>query len=115
MDNDYVEVKKSSIGQFEDGWGVFAKKDFKKGDIVVQWNLKSLTQDEYNLLSDYDKSNFCHKRNGIMYYYSIPERYVNRSNTPNVVPDFESQTNIALRDIKKGEEISIPLNFVEDF
>lgn len=110
-----VEVRKSTIGQFEDGLGVFATKDFKKGEVVFQWNLQVLTREEYDKLSEYEKNNFCRKREGVMYHYPIPERYVNRSDLPNVLPDFEKQADIALRDIKKGEELSIPATFVEDY
>jgi hypothetical protein len=110
-----VEVRKSTIGQFEDGLEVFAIKGFKKGEIVVQWNLQVLTHEAYDKLSEYEKNNFCHKRGGVIYYYPIPERYVNRSDSPNVFPDFEKQADVALRDIKKGEELSIPANFVEDY
>lgn len=110
-----VEVRKSTIGQFKDGLGVFATKDFKKGEIVVQWNLQVLTHEAYGKLSEYEKNNFCHKREGVIYYYPIPERYVNRSDSSNVFPDFEKQADIALRDIKKGEELAIPATFMEDY
>ena len=39
-----VQLKKSGIGQFEDGLGVFASRDFKAGEIVIKWNLKTLTE-----------------------------------------------------------------------
>lgn len=110
-----VEVRKSNIGQFEDGLGVFACRDFKKGEVVVQWNLKILTQEECDKLPEYEKNNFTHKREGVWFFYPVPERYVNRSNAPNVFPDFENQADIALRDIKKDEELSIPDTFVEDY
>jgi hypothetical protein len=110
-----VSVRKSGIGQFEDGLGVFANREFKKGEIVIKWNLKALSQEEYNKLTEYEKNNFCHKRNGIQYYYPIPERYVNRFKNPNVVPDFEKEANIALRDIKQGEELFILDTIQEDF
>jgi hypothetical protein len=110
-----VLVKKSDIGQFEDGLGIFANREFKKGEIVIKWNLKTLAQEEYNKLTEYEKNNFCHKRDGIQYYYPVPERYVNRSKHPNVYPDFEKEADIALRDIKKGEELSILDTTQEDF
>ena len=115
MNFEDVEVKKSDIGQFQDGLGVFARRNFKKDEVVIKWNLISLAQEEYEKLSEYEKNNFCHKRDGVWYYYPIPERYVNRSSTPNVFPDFENQADIALRDIKKGEELSILDTFIEDY
>jgi hypothetical protein len=110
-----ILLKESKIGQFDDGIGVFANQDFKKGEIVIKWDLKILSDEEYKNLPEYEKINFCHQRNGIRWLYPDPERHVNRFHTPNVVPDFEKQANIALRDIKKGEELSIADNTVEDF
>ena len=108
-------LKKSKIGQFDDQIGAFANRDFKKGEVVIKWNLKALSEDEYEKLPQYEKDNFCHHRNGIRWLYPDPERHVNRFSHPNVVPDFEKQANIALRDIKKGEEICIAENTIEDF
>ena len=110
-----VEVKKSNIGQFEDGLGVFATREFKKGEIVIKWNLQILSEDKYRKVSDYERENFCHIRNGKIYLYPDPERHVNRSEHPNVYPDFEKKADIALRNIKQGEEISILDSIKEDF
>lgn len=110
-----VQLKESKIGQFDDGIGVFANRDFKKGEVVIKWHLKSLSDEEYKNLSEYEKSNYCHQRGGIYWLYPDPERHVNRFHSPNVIPDFEKQANIAIRDIKKGEELSIADNTVEDF
>lgn len=109
-----VEVKKSQIGQFKDGLGVFALKDFKIGDVLIKWNLKILTEQEFKNLPASEKY-FTHKRKGKIYLYPDPERHVNRSAEPNAYPDFEFGADIALRDIKNGEEISIPKNASEDF
>lgn len=43
MDFGDVFVKKSEIGQFEDNLGVFAQRDFRKGEVVIKWKLKILT------------------------------------------------------------------------
>lgn len=110
-----VQLKKSGIGQFEDGLGVFANRDFKKGEVVIKWDLKILTEDQFQELPLYEKENFCHKRNGIRYYYPDPERHVNRFKKPNVFPDFKMKANIVLRDIQKGEELSILDTTQEDF
>lgn len=115
MDFEDVSVGQSYIGQFEDGLGVFTKRDFKQGEVVIKWHLQMLSQEEFDQLSEYERNNFCHKRGGVIHYYPIPERYVNRSDNPNVYPDFEKEANIALRDIKCGEELSIPAAAVEDF
>ncbi len=110
-----VQIKKSGIGEFDDGLGVFANREFKKGEVVIKWNLKILTKDEYEELPEHDQENFCHTRSGITYYYPDPERHVNRSEDPNVFPDFEKEANIALHDIKQGEELSILDSTKEDF
>lgn len=107
-----ILLKESEIGQFDDRIGAFANRDFKKGEVIIQWNLKALSEHEYEKLPQYEKVNFCHHRNGIRWLYPDPERHVNRFSHPNVVPDFEKQANIALRDIMKGEELSIADNMV---
>lgn len=112
--NDVI-IKQSKIGQFEDGLGCFAKRDFKKGEIVIAWKLKILSEEQFNTLTKYERLNFTHMRNGIRYLYPAPERYVNRSSHPNVYPDFDRKANIAMRDIKKDEELSIAANTIEDF
>ena len=114
MLQDNVEIRKSNIGQFNDGLGVFALRDFKKGEKVIKWNLTTLTEEEYAQLPDAEK-HFTHKRKGVIYYYPEPERHVNRYENPNVYPDFETNADIALRDIKKGEELSIKKDTNEDF
>ncbi len=115
MDFADVSIGQSSIGQFVDGLGVFAKRSFKQGEVVIKWHLQMLSQEEFDQLSVYERNTFCHKRSGVIYYYPMPERYVNRSDNPNVYPDFEKEANIALRDIKCGEELSIPAAVKEDF
>ena len=110
-----ILLKESKIGQFEDGIGAFANRDFKKGEVVIKWDLKALSNGEYENLPEYEKNNFCHQRDGVHWLYPDPERHVNRFHSPNVVPDFEKQANIAIRDIKKGEELSIADNTIEDF
>lgn len=110
-----ILLKESKIGQFDDGIGAFANRDFKKGEVVIKWDLKMLSDEEYESLPEYEKNNFCHHRGGIHWLYPDPERHVNRFHNPNVIPDFEKQANIAIRDIKKGEELSIADNTVEDF
>lgn len=110
-----ILLKESKICQFDDQIGAFANRDFKKGEVVIKWNLEALSEDEYEKLSQYEKDNFCHYRSGIRWLYPDPERHVNRSSHPNVTPDFEKQANIALRDILKGEELSIAENTLEDF
>ena len=98
-----ILIKKSKIGQFNKG--VFANRNFKKGEIVIKYNLKALTNEEYRNLLEKEKP-FTHKIFGKMYLYSSPEKYVNHSSNPNTIQDLKEKCDIALRDIKKGEEIT---------
>lgn len=115
---DDVAVRKSTVGQFLK-WGidkgVFAERDFKEGEIVVRYSLRHLTDQEYQDLPEIERELFTHTRNGVIHLYPIPERYVNRSSDPNTIPDFDKGGDVALRDIRKGEEITIPKEIEEDF
>jgi hypothetical protein len=88
-----------------DGKGVYAVRDFKKDEIVIKYNLKKLTPQEYEALPEKEKW-FVHKHWGAIHLYSIPERYVNHSDKPNTYQDLIKQCDIALRDIQKGEMIT---------
>ncbi len=98
-----IVIKKSSIGQFDKG--VFANRDFKKGDVVIKYNLKALTKEEFGKLPKSEKK-FTHEHRKQIYLYSIPERYVNHSTDPNTRQDLKKKCDVAIRDIKKGEEIT---------
>ena len=102
---DKISIRKSEIGQFENGLGVFADKNFKKGETVIVYHLRPLTPKEYKALASSEKQFvYVHKRK--KYLYSVPERFVNHSSTPNTYQDLEQQCDIALRNIKLGEEIT---------
>lgn len=88
-----------------DGKGVFASKDFKKGETVICYHLQPLTKEEYYKLPDREKQ-FVHRHRGTYMLYGIPERYVNHSHTPNTYQDLNRRCDIALKDIKKGEMIT---------
>lgn len=99
-----VKIKKSNIGQFTKG--VFANKDFKKGEIVLRYgNLKPLTKKEFEKLPKSEKQ-FTHKHWGVIYLYPIPARYVNHSSNPNTTQNLKDRYDIAIRKIRKGEEIT---------
>ena len=98
-----VIIKKSKIGQFDKG--VFANKNFKKGEIVIRYNLKLLTEQEFQKLSKSEKR-FTHKHWGKIYLYQSPARYVNHSLNPNTIQNLKDCCDIAARNIKKGEEIT---------
>jgi hypothetical protein len=87
------------------GKGVYANRDFKKGEVVIKYNLKPLTKEEYKNLPKNEKM-FTHTHWGVTYLYSEPERYVNHSKNPNTYQNLTNQCDIALRDIKTGEMIT---------
>lgn len=88
------------------GKGIYAARNFKKGEIVIQYNLKPLTFVGYKALPKSEQM-FTHTEHGQIYLYSEPERYVNNSNNPNVYNDLERKADVALRDINKGEAITV--------
>ncbi len=96
-----VVIKRGNIF----GKAVFANRDFKKGEIVIKYKLKLLTGKQFQNLSEKEK-NFTHKHWDIIYLYSSPERYVNHSDNPNTSQDLKKQCDIAIKAIKKGEEIT---------
>lgn len=87
------------------GKGVFAERDFKKGEVVIKYQLKQLDDVAFAALPDTEKM-FTHRHGGVIHLYSEPERYVNHSDDPNTYQDLEEGCDIALRDIKKGEAIT---------
>lgn len=87
------------------GKGAYANRDFKKGEVVIKYNLKPITKAEYNELPESEKK-FTHAYKGQIFLYPEPERYVNHSENPNTYQDHILKADIALRDIKKGELIT---------
>jgi SET domain-containing protein len=94
-----IVVKKSKIN----GKGVFAKRDFKKGEIILQWNPKIITKIESDKLTIKQKNYLFHEKNKY-FLMQVPEKYVNHSCEPNTTA--KDKSDIAKRDIKKGEEIT---------
>ncbi len=95
--NDVI-VKKSKIR----GLGVFAGKGFKKGEVVVKWDISDkITKKEYD--SSKDKKYLVKiGRNYIR--MKAPAKYVNHSCAPNTT--VKNFCDVAKKDIKKGEEIT---------
>jgi len=97
---DSVIVNESQI----DGKGAFTARDFKKGEIVIKWDTshKVLPEDVEKLsLEEKKHTAFMGKD---VFLQQAPARYVNHSCEPNtLVKDY---CDIAIRDIKKGEEVT---------
>ncbi len=94
-----IIIKKSKI----QGKGVFANKDFKKGEIILKWNPKKITKKEADKLTTKQKHYLYEERNKYFLMQS-PEKYVNRSCNANTKP--KNLCDVAVRNIKKGEEIT---------
>lgn len=89
-----------------EGKGVYAGRDFRKGEIVKFYHLKKLTQDEFDRLPSAERW-FVHTFYNEMYLFPEPSRYTNHSADPNARPDLRRMCDIAVRPIKKGEMITI--------
>ncbi len=87
------------------GKGVYANRDFKVGEIVIEYHLKPLTEDEFRDLSEAEKI-FVHTHWGIKHLYSEPERYVNHSSNPNTAQDLNKRCDVAIRNIHRGKMIT---------
>lgn len=87
------------------GKGVYAARDFREGELVMKYNLRELTQGEFNTLP-YDERIFTHSFWGKIFLYPTPARYVNHSPKPNTRQDLKKMCDYATRSIKKGEMIT---------
>src|SRR5712692_7493693 len=99
--NDDIEIRQSSIS----GRGVFARRQFRKGETVFRWdlsqkigrgNIDSLSSEQHHFLNPFNDDFFV--------LLGEPERYVNHSCANNT--RVEQFTDVAVRDILPGEEIT---------
>lgn len=107
-----VVVKKSA----KEGKGVFAARDFKKGEVVVKWDTShKLTTEELKKISKDDQNHTDYVGQGLYVVMQAPAKFVNHSCEPNTY--VKDAQDIALRDIKKGEEITTDysINGVDDW
>lgn len=97
-----LTIGKGSMG----GKAIYAARPFKKGEVVVQIELKPISFKDFKALSPEDFL-AAHNLNGQIYLFQGGlARYVNHSDTPNVALDFEKRADIALHDIAVGEKIT---------
>jgi uncharacterized protein len=97
----HVIVKESGIN----GKGVFATKNFKKGEVVIDWS-------ESPVLTKAEAKKVPQKEHKYLYYVddnkqilvTTPARYVNHSCDPNTF--IKGFYGLAKKDIMKGEEIT---------
>jgi uncharacterized protein len=95
-----IIVKKSGI----EGKGVFATRDFKKGETVIEWDIShQLPLEKVKRLPE-NKKEYVIYTKGKIILQQLPAKYVNHSCNPNTrVKNF---CDVAMRNIKKGEEIT---------
>ena len=99
LDNEII-VKKSRI----EGKGVFASRDFKKGEVVIKWDIShELRPEELKGLPEKEKR-YVTNIGGKIILMQPPARYVNHSCDANT--HAHNFCDVATRDIKKGEEIT---------
>ncbi len=100
--NQFVEIRKSE----KHGKGLFALKDFKKGEeMYVLKKGKIVSHDEIKNLSELEKIHLDKIGENEYEIIESPGCYINHSCEPNV--EEKNRTGYALRDIQKGEEITI--------
>ncbi len=94
-----VIVKKSKI----DKKGVFAARDFKKGETVIIWKPKILSRIEAEKAPS-AQEHFIVKDGREYLLMHAPEKYVNHSCGADT--RVRGRSDVAVRNIKKGEEIT---------
>ncbi|MDD2656406.1 MAG: SET domain-containing protein [Patescibacteria group bacterium] len=100
--NYFVEIKNSKIN----GKGLFSLKDFSKGEeIYVLKKGRIITAKEIENLSDLEKLHLDKIGDDQFEIIEEPGCYINHSCNSNV--EEKNRKGIALRTIKKGEEITI--------
>ncbi|MCX6712907.1 MAG: SET domain-containing protein-lysine N-methyltransferase [Candidatus Vogelbacteria bacterium] len=98
-----VEIKQSKIH----GQGVFAVRDFRAGEVVLNWKPKIITEQESAELSEEEKE-LVWRAGGKIFLMHSPERFVNFSCDPNTHSGNNCDT--AIRGIIAREEITSDYN-----
>lgn len=88
------------------GKGIYAARAFKKGELVVPYDLKELSQAEFDSLPE-GEWEWTHTFWGKIYLFPEPARYVNNDVDPTTYPDLDRMGNYAIRDIMQGEAVTI--------
>jgi SET domain-containing protein len=92
-----------------EGKGVFANRNFSKGELVIKWNSSSqeLNHREYSKLTESQKKFCSYTGEGKYVLLTSSGRYLNHSCNTN------TKHNIAIRNIKRGEEITCDYHIEE--
>ena len=95
-----VLVRKSKI----QGKGVFAAKDFKKGETIMKWDTSIILIDCDARKIPLKKRKYLVYSDGMFILSQPPEKYLNHSCISNTKE--KNYCDIASRDISKGEELT---------
>ena len=97
-----IIIKKSKIH----GKGVFAARDFNKDEVIIDWSTctTQLTKKQVDSLTNSKKRYVSYIGNEKYVLFSSPGKYVNHSCNPNTKAI--NKCDVAIRQIKKGEEIT---------
>ena len=94
-------IKKSKY----EGKGIFALKNFKEDETIVKINHSRIVyKKDVSKLSKEDQNHTSYISGGKYIIMKSPEKYINHSCNPNVY--IKNMKVIAMRNIKKGEEIT---------
>ena len=88
------------------GAGVYAARAFAAGEVVIAFELQSLTREEFEGLAPGEEL-FVHSYGGQRWLYPPPARWVNHAEQPSCYQDFDRGCDVALRPIQAGEPITI--------
>jgi hypothetical protein len=95
-----VTIRKSGI----EGKGVFASRDFVKGEIVARLDDSHLFESKELERMPAHERKYTIPYSGKFLVIQPPNRYINHSCDPNTAS--RNKLDVAIRDIKKGEEIT---------
>jgi len=120
--NNLIEVKYISLKK---GKGLFAKQQIKKGKVINVANVLLIPNKDYELIDKTIVSNYCfmwenpkYKSEYKMALAMTNCQFMNHSYTPNVRYEYNYRNDsikfIAIRDISKGEELTMNYNGAVD-
>lgn len=104
-EDDNVIVRPSTI----EGFGVFAKREFKKEEVVLVWHPTILTEEKLSNIFGDQRRYINTLEDGTSVLMNIPERYINSSSKANT--HTVGATDVAIRDILINEEITSNYTF----
>lgn len=93
-------IKKSKIS----GKGLFAGRDFKKGELILKWNPRILKKSELKTISKDEEKYVWRAAENEYVFMQPPERFVNHSCNSNLT--VRKRCEYAKRDIEAGEELT---------